>query len=335
MNVISKCYQELFGQHGPSLFDLPSVSEAPGMVMQTLQQCHASVIRPVPEGVGKVRVRGKKACLVPGGTIKWVAATCSEQYSGANVLYEPPDSGLPAGLLASPALVQVIRGTVYVQVINIGTKGVILYPRTGLGQLSSVALASLPKGVSEVQSMSASSSSPSVVVEHIKELDFSPLTESEQVLMRTLLLKYHAVFSVHDGDLGCTNQITHDIPLLDSVPVKQRYRRIPPSDYKAVKTHIHQFLQAQVIRESNSPYASPIVLVWKKEGSLRMCVDYRQLNSKTRKDAFPLPHIEKSLDALSGARWFSTMDLASGYNQVVVNENDRAKTAFCAPLKVV
>uniref|UniRef100_A0A3B3XY23 Gypsy retrotransposon integrase-like protein 1 n=1 Tax=Poecilia mexicana TaxID=48701 RepID=A0A3B3XY23_9TELE len=138
------------------------------------------------------------------------------------------------------------------------------------------------------------------------------------------------VFSSHDGDLGCTSLIAHDIPLVDDVPVKQRYRRIPPSDYEVVKDHINQLLASQIIRESSSPYASPIVLVRKKDGSIRMC-DYRQLNSKTRKDSFPLPRIEESLDALSGARWFSTLDLASGYNQVPVVEADRPKTAFCTP----
>ena len=69
----------------------------------------------------------------------------------------------------------------------------------------------------------------------------------------------------------------------------------------------------------------------RKDGGLRLCVDYRLLNSKTRKDAFPLPRIEESLDALSGARWFSTLDLASGYNQVPMAEQDHSKTAFCTP----
>lgn len=108
--------------------------------------------------------------------------------------------------------------------------------------------------------------------------------------------------------MGCTNLIAHDIPLLDDVPIRQRYRRIPPSEYEEVKQHINQLLAAQVIRKSSSPYASPIVLLRKKYGSLRMCVDYRQLNSKTRKDAFPLSRIEESLDALAGARWFSTLN---------------------------
>ncbi|KAL7853106.1 hypothetical protein SRHO_G00188910 [Serrasalmus rhombeus] len=157
------------------------------------------------------------------------------------------------------------------------------------------------------------------------------VSDGEQDQVRALLQKYHDVFSSHEGDLGCVNFISHQIPLLDDVPVRQRHRRIPPTEYEVVKSHINQLLEAQVIRESSSPYASPIVLVKKKDGSLRMCVDYRQLNAKIRKDAFPLPRIEESLDALSGARWFSTLDLASGYNQVPVAEEDRAKTAFCTP----
>ena len=90
------------------------------------------------------------------------------------------------------------------------------------------------------------------------------------------------VFSAHDGDLGCTDLISHDIPLVHDVLVRQRYRHIPPSEYEVVKEHINQLLSSQVIRESRSPYARPIMLVRKKDGSLRMCIDYRQLNSKTR-----------------------------------------------------
>lgn len=120
------------------------------------------------------------------------------------------------------------------------------------------------------------------------------------------------MFAAHDGDLGCTSLISHEIPLLDEVSVRQRYRRLPPSEYEVVKARINQLLEAQVIRESCSPYASPIVLMRKKDRSLRLCVDYRQLNHKTRKDALPFLRIEESLDALSGAHWFSTLDHASG-----------------------
>lgn len=86
--------------------------------------------------------------------------------------------------------------------------------------------------------------------------------------------------------------------------------------------------------KSSSPFVSPIVLVKKKDGSLRLCVDYRLLNNKTRKDAFPLPRIEESHDALSGAHWFSTLDLAAGYNKVPVTEG-QGKDGFLYPFLVV
>ncbi len=85
---------------------------------------------------------------------------------------------------------------------------------------------------------------------------------------------HESVFSAFEGELGCTNLISDDIPLLDDVPVRQRYRHIPPFDYDVVEAHIQQLLETQVIRESCSPYESPIVQVRKKDGSLCLCVDY-------------------------------------------------------------
>lgn len=333
MNVIRGCYRELFVQHGLALFDLPAISEAPKPVLQALQKCHSVEQAPSPMS-SKVRVRGRYAWRIPGGAIKVIATTCTEQYSGNPVLFEPPDSGLPAGLIVSPALVQVVRGTAYIPVVNVGFTDVLLYPHTVVGSLQEVCLVSLPPGIQETPAQLATVASQSVsptVQEQIRDVDLSSVPTEAQSKVRSLLTRYTSVFTSHDGDLGCTSLISHDIPLADDVPVRQRYRPIPPSEYEEVKQHINQLLEAQIIRESSSPYASPIVLVRKKDGSLRMCVDYRQLNSKTRKDAFPLPRIDESLYALAGARWFSTMDLASGYNQVPVSEADRPKTAFCTP----
>lgn len=131
--------------------------------------------------------------------------------------------------------------------------------------------------------------------------------------------------------MGCTNLIAHEIPLLDDTPICQQHRRIPPSEYDAVQAHIQQLLESKVIRESCSPFVSPVVIVKKRDSTIRLCVDYRLLNAKTRRDAFPLPRIEETLDALSGACWFSTLDLASGCSQVPVAEPDKMKTAFCTP----
>lgn len=199
-------------------------------------------------------------------------------------------------------------GTAYIPIVNVGLSDILLYPRTVVGTLDTVNVASFPPGVTEIRSGVATVSSQTAFAspaqQQMDDVDLSSLPGEDQSKVRSLLNRYANVFLAHDGDLGCTNLVSHDIPLIDDTPVWQRYRRIPPSEYEVVKMHINQLLSAQVIRESSSPYASPIVLVRKKDGSLRLCVDYRQLNSKTRRDAFPLPRIEESLDALSGACWF-------------------------------
>lgn len=144
-------------------------------------------------------------------------------------------------------------------------------------------------------------------------------------------MKYTDVIAVCDEDLGYTNQVKHELPLTDDVPTSQPYFCITPTQFEEVREHISRLLKKGVIQESSSSYASPVVLVFKADGSLRLCMDYRRLNSKTKCDAFPLPNIDKSLDALSGAQVFSTIDLASSYHQVAIHEKDRHKMAFITP----
>lgn len=342
MNIIRECYSELFGQYGSDLFDLPQVTQAPSVLQQALQLCHQ--IQSVERTGCWARIRGRRGTFVPAESVKFIAVTCAQQvFSACNTaVFEPTIGGspLPSGVLLYPAVVKVIRGTAYVPIVNVNRTATKLQSRCSLGILHQAQIVSLPSGISEVPVEPCGSKVATVnsqagridsVCEFIQAVDLQALSEPEQLKVRDLLYKYSSVFSAHEGDLGCTDLLAHEIPLVDDVPIRQRYRRIPPSDYDSVKAHINQLLEAQVIRESCSPYASPIVLVKKKDGSLRMCVDYRQLNSKTRRDAFPLPRIEESLDALSGAKWFSTLDLASGYNQVPMAEKDKSKTAFCTP----
>ena len=127
-----------------------------------------------------------------------------------------------------------------------------------------------------------------------------------------------------------TDTVKHKIPTTDDHPVCVPHRRVPPHQMGEVKAHLQKLLEQHIIRPSSSPYAAPIVIVRKKDGSLRLCVDYRMLNDKTRKDAYPLPRIDEALDSLKGATLFSSIDLAQGYHQVAIHEDDIQKTAFRA-----
>ncbi len=137
-------------------------------------------------------------------------------------------------------------------------------------------------------------------------------TAEQQMELKTLLLRYVDIFALDEDELGFSDRVQHEINLVEDVPISQPYRRIPPTQYSEVREHITKLLKKGVIKPSSSAYASPIVLVRKTDGSLRLCVNYRQLNSKTKLDAFPLPRIDESFDALQGAKFFSTIDLASG-----------------------
>ncbi|KAK3768943.1 hypothetical protein RRG08_060379 [Elysia crispata] len=131
--------------------------------------------------------------------------------------------------------------------------------------------------------------------------------------------------------MGCTGLLKHRIVLTRDTPTAQPYRRIPPYQLKEVHSHLDKLLALEIISPSTSPYAAPIVLVRRKSGELRMCCDYRRLHEITRKDAFLIPRMEECIDALGGSKYFSTLDLASGYHQVEMAEEDKEKTAFTTP----
>lgn len=106
------------------------------------------------------------------------------------------------------------------------------------------------------------------------------------------------------------------------------YRRIPPSMFHEVRNHLQQLLSAGIIRRSHSPYASNVVLVKKKTGELRLCIDFRELNQRTIKDSYSLPRIDGILDSLSGNKYFSILDMKSGYHQIEIDEKHKERTAF-------
>ena len=129
-------------------------------------------------------------------------------------------------------------------------------------------------------------------------------------------------------EMGHTRVVKHEIKLSNPVPFKDRYRRIPPHQYEEVRKHLNEMVRVGAIRRSQSPWASVVVLVRKKDGSLRFCIDLRKLTERTIKDAYSLPRIEDSLNTLNGAILFSSTDLKSGYWQVELSEESIPYTAF-------
>ena len=157
------------------------------------------------------------------------------------------------------------------------------------------------------------------------------LTQEEQQQLFLVALEFEDIFALQSNDFGRTSKIRHSINTGDHQPIRQPVRRMPPYRREEARKLLTEMLAKDVIQRSSSPWASPIVLVGKKDGSVRFCVDYRKVNGITRKDAYPLPRVDDTLDTLAGSKWFTTLDLISGYWQVELEEKDREKTAFCTP----
>ena len=128
------------------------------------------------------------------------------------------------------------------------------------------------------------------------------LSEGEQNQFYQLLLSYSDIFADTGSDVGRTNKLKHTIFTGDTQPIRQPARCVPPHRKAEVSKLLQEMLEKDIIERSNSPWASPVVLVRKKDGSTRFCVDYRKLNSVTRKDAYPLPRIDDTLDTLHGSK---------------------------------
>lgn len=144
------------------------------------------------------------------------------------------------------------------------------------------------------------------------------------------------VFHLPNEKLGATTYAEHTIHTTDDVPVHAKQYRLPPVHKEEVNKQVQTLLKDGIIKQSNSPYNSPVCIVPKKADShgnkrWRMVIDYRNLNEKTIGDAYPLPNITEILDQLGGAKYFSIFDLASGFHQIPMSEKDAPKTAFSTP----
>ena len=145
---------------------------------------------------------------------------------------------------------------------------------------------------------------------------------------KDLFRKYAHIFALESLEMGHTSLVKHKIKLDNYTPFKKRYRQITPNLFDEVKNHLKEMIQVGAIRHSISPWASVVVLVRKKDGSLQFCIDFQHLNAHTIKDAYSLPRIDETSDCLGGAIIFTSLDLKSGYWQVEMDEESKPLTTF-------
>ena len=246
-----------------------------------------------------------------------------------SALTEQTNTSLSGGLVICPRVISLDQGkhtiTIPVRVCNISASVVQIPPKSLICSVHGVKMVDSWNPESSGQGKKKSEKS-------LQELDIKMCEEnltSEQVsTARQFLTRWTHLFSERPTDIGKTSILKHNIKLTDDTPFKEPYRRIPPGMYAEVREHVKEMLDVGAIRPSQSPYSSNIVLVRKKDGSLRFCIDYRKLNSRTVKDAYNLPRIDDTIDRLVGSNFFTKLDLTSSYWQVEIEEEDKEKTAF-------
>ncbi|XP_046717404.1 uncharacterized protein LOC124393547 [Silurus meridionalis] len=295
--------------------------------------------------IGYVKIAGKQAVTIPPRCEKVLEGCCGvSSRIISQVLVEPAaGASLPKGLLVAHVLARTEDGKVPVRMLSLSKKTVRLAP------LSRVASVYRPREVITKEVLEFQEDDG---VLHVKEMarengpvnetslaqlpvpvevNSEGLTRAQFKKLVELLTKHRDIFSKDDQDYGYTTAVLHNSPTGDAPPIKQRHRRIPPHIFQEVERHVQNLVLQGILTESSSPWASPAVIVMKKDGSVRFCCDYRKLNQVTCKDAYPLPRVDESLDALGNAKLFSTLDLTAGYFQVAMSDKDREKTAVTTP----
>ena len=171
----------------------------------------------------------------------------------------------------------------------------------------------------------------SLSVEEMFPISSNFVPEEETLRLYDMLSTYADCISKGPWDLGTAKGVRHTIDTGSAQPIQVPPRRVPFHKRQEMRSQVDEMLEADITEPSDSPWSSPVVLVAKPDGSQCFCVDYRALNSVTKRDLYPLPRCDDILESLSGAQWFSHLDLLRGYWQIDVAEKDREKMAFATP----
>ena len=221
-----------------------------------------------------------------------------------------------------------------VRVFNMSAKTITVTPQTVLCELQEVKILREADFDIDPNIENSAKIASHRVEEHESQLpegvnlDESALNEEQKEEANKMFRKWNNIFSKGDLDIGHTRLVDHNLKLNKEEPFKDPHRRIPPGIITEVRENIQEMLNAGDIRNSECPFSSNVVIVRGKDGTICFCVDYRKLNNRTIKDAYAITRIEDTLHLLAGSKYFSKLDLRSGYWQVEVNEDDKPKTAL-------
>lgn len=296
-----------------------------------------------PENNAHIVCLGRRPLTVPKN--KTMRVQCNHlqthRQNGTPFIFEPnPETPWPTGLKVREQLVQSpqVNTRIEVTVENITDCNITLCGRTILGWLHNID-AVYPLELKYTDQPPESSTTSSLEQQREEPqgepwdppVDLSHLSTEQQHTVRQMLREESDVFARDEWDAGCISDLQMDINLKDSVPVQKTYNAIPRHLYQEVKAHIQDLLNKGWIQKSYSSYSSPVVCVRKKDGTLRLCIDYRLLNEKTMPDRHPIPRIQEIIENLGGNSWFTVLDQGKAYHQGFMGEKSRAYTAFITP----
>jgi hypothetical protein len=250
---------------------------------------------------------------------------------GDECFYVEPAVTIPTGLMVAKSINSSVNAT-SLEVMNLSSESFSLHANTQLGNAFRI------KSLQQMDCMHISSSPQSsssasqddvininkIFTDMMEKNTF--LNKQEKEMFLAFLQKNIDVFAVDPLKLTQTD-FYHHIET-DGAPVKQRPHRLPHSQMETIDNEIEQMLKARIIEPSDSPWSSPIVLVKKKDGGTRFCIDFRKVNEVTKRDSYPLPRIDATLDLLAGSKIFSTLDCFSGFWQIQLDDESKEKTAF-------
>ena len=268
--------------------------------------------------------------IIPPNSVKLVP--CETKAEAENFMFQPKDN-LPVLI---PRSVHTKDQPIMICAVNVSNSNVTLQAKQSVGRTENVAIVNQQLDLEPaIDTTKAAEVIPNkeeqLVPEHLKEMlqnSKEHLTKAQQAQLTKVVIEYQDVFAKDDFDLGNVTAIEHSIDTGDARPVKQRMRRTPVCFVDEEKANLDKMLNAKVVEPSTSKWASAPVLIRKRDGQVRWCVDYRALNAVTVKDVYPLPLLDECMDTLAGSTCFSKLDANSAYWQVPIKNSDRKKTAF-------